>query len=342
MIELDEETKLKLRKLRKKERDVRRHTKLSVILNLARGLSYSEVAAIFDLDDSTIYRYAELYQSKPLEEYLSDSYVAYQGKLNEAQKAALVAEVEANFYLTAKQVSKWIQDSYSIQLSPSAIARLLGQLGFSYKKTKLVPAKADAAKQEAHIKDFEALMANKPADTLVFFNDGVHPQHNTRSECAWIRKGKEYEMPSNPGRNRLNITGAVNAEEPTEVVVVEQEMVNSQSTILVWEEIEEKHPDKQIIHFCDNAAYYKSSVIKAWLGAHPRTTVRFLPPYSPNLNPIERLWKFMKKQAINSYYYDTIGEFRRGVFDFFENIATWETELKSLITLNFRVVGTQL
>jgi hypothetical protein len=105
--------------------------------------------------------------------------------------------VEANFYLTAKQVSRWIQDTYSIRLSPSAVARLLDRLGFSYKKTKLVPAKADAAKQEAHIKDFEALMANKPVDTLVFFNDGVHPQHNTRSEYAWIRKGKEYEMPSN-------------------------------------------------------------------------------------------------------------------------------------------------
>jgi transposase len=307
---------------------------------LDRGLSFSEVAAIFDLDDSTIYRYAEAYNSNPLEQYLSDSYVAYQGKLNEAQKAALAAEVEANFYLTAKQVSRWIQDTYSIQLSPSAVARLLDRLGFSYKKTKLVPAKADAAKQEAHIKDFEALMANKPVDTLVFFNDGVHPQHNTRSEYAWIRKGKEYEMPSNPGRNRLNITGAVNAEEPTEVVVVEQEMVNSQSTILVWEEIEEKHPDKQIIHFCDNAAYYKSSVIKEWLDAHPRTTVRFLPPYSPNLNPIERLWKFMKKKVTANRYFEEFDDFKKNLMEFFRGIRKYRSELRTLITDNFSLLGT--
>lgn len=342
MIALDDETRLKLRQLRRRERDVRRHTKLSVILNLDRGLSYQEVAAIFDLDDSTVYRYAVAYAQKTLDQYLSDSWTAFEGKLTEIQKEALKVEVRENLYTTTKQIAVWLKSHQHIDLSTSAIARLLDKLGFSYKKTKLVPAKADADKQAAHIKEFESIMEQKDENTLVFFNDGVHPQHNTRSEYAWIVKGKEYEMPSNPGRSRLNISGAINAEEPTDVVVVEHEMVNSQSTILVWEEIEKKHPEKQFIHFCDNAAYYKSKVILDWLALHPRTKVKFLPPYSPNLNPIERLWKFMKKEVINSFYYDTISEFRRGILDFFENISTWETQLKSLITLNFRVVGTQL
>jgi transposase len=75
MIHLDTETREKLKTLRKRKWDARKHTKLSVILNLDRGLSFCVVAAIFDLDDSTIYRYAEAYNSNPLEQYLSDSYV---------------------------------------------------------------------------------------------------------------------------------------------------------------------------------------------------------------------------------------------------------------------------
>jgi transposase len=339
MIQLDDQTRLKLKQMRRSERNVRRHTKLSVILNLDRGLSYQEVASFLDLDNSTVYRYATTYKEKTLDQYLSDSWTAYDGKLTELQKEALKVEVSTNLYTTTKQIAFWLKSNHGADLSTSAIARLLYKLGFSYKKTTLVPAKADANQQAAHIKEFDAIMEQKDENTLVFFNDGVHPQHNTRSEYAWILKGQECEMPSNPGRSRINISGAINAENPTDVVVVEHEMVNSQSTILVWEAIERKYPDKKIIHYCDNAAYYKSDVTKKWLEQHPRTIVKFLPPYSPNLNPIERLWKFMKKEAINSFYYDTLSEFRRGILDFFANISQWETQLKSLITLNFRVVG---
>jgi transposase len=342
MIRLDDKTRKELQQLRRRERDVRRHTKLSVILNLDRGLSYQEVAAFLDLDDSTVYRYASAYAQKTLDQYLSDSWVAFEGKLSSLQKDSLKAEVSNNLYTTTKQIAFWLKNNHHVDLSTSALARLLVKLGFSYKKTKLVPAKADADKQSAHIKDFESLMAQKDSNTLVFFNDGVHPQHNTRSEYGWILRGQEYEMPSNPGRSRLNISGAINSEDPTDVVVVEHEMVNSQSTILVWEKIEKKYPDKQFIHFCDNAAYYKSKMITDWLALHPRTKVKFLPPYSPNLNPIERLWKFMKKEVINSFYYDTISEFRRGIMDFFKNIAARKNQLKSLITLNFRVVRNNL
>jgi transposase len=56
----------------------------------------------------------------------------------------------------------------------------------------------------------------------------------------------------------------------------------------LWEKIEAAHPGKRIVHICDNAAYYRSNLIKEWLHAHRHVRVVYLPPYSPNLNPIER------------------------------------------------------
>ena len=63
-----------------------------------------------------------------------------------------------------------------------------------------------------------------------------------------------------------------------------------------------------------------------------------LPPYSPNLNLIERLWKMLQKKVINTGFYRREEEFRRAVMNFFEHIADYKEELESLLTLNFRLV----
>ena len=60
-----------------------------------------------------------------------------------------------------------------------------------------------------------------------------------------------------------------------------------------------------------------------------------LPPYSPNLNLIERLWKMLWKKVVNTWFYGTKVEFMRAVMNFFEHIADYKEELESLLTLNF-------
>ncbi len=67
----------------------------------------------------------------------------------------------------------------------------------------------------------------------------------------------------------------------------------------------------------------------------------FLPPYSPSLNLIERLWKMLRKKVINTGFYRTKEEFRRAVMNFFEHIAEYKEELKPLLTLNFRLVNSK-
>ncbi|GAB4480865.1 MAG: hypothetical protein OHK0057_34870 [Thermoflexibacter sp.] len=67
----------------------------------------------------------------------------------------------------------------------------------------------------------------------------------------------------------------------------------------------------------------------------------FLPPYSPNLNLIERLWKFMRKQVINHHFYRKFDDFKKAIFDFFENIKDFEAGLKTLISWNFHIPETK-
>ena len=69
----------------------------------------------------------------------------------------------------------------------------------------------------------------------------------------------------------------------------------------------------------DNARYYRSVVVKEYLESS-RIKILFLPPYSPNLNLIERLWKYFRKVVMNNRYYQTLEQFADAAESFFINI----------------------
>src|SRR5690606_32147252 len=134
----------------------------------------------------------------------------------------------------------------------------------------------------------------------ICFIDGVHPTHNTQLSYGWVRKGKRKEICSNTGRQRLNISGAVDIVEK-KVHFQEDMTLNAEVTVSFFEKIEKAYPTKRKIHiFSDNARYYKNrdEHLKS-----SRIKLHFLPPYSPNLNPIERLWKWMKERVLYNVYY---------------------------------------
>ena len=82
---------------------------------------------------------------------------------------------------------------------------LLHKLGFSYKKPKGVPGKAKTEEQEAFVKRYNRVKKKG----LVYFADSTHPMLNPILSAGWIRKGKEYEVKTNSGRQRVNINGAI-------------------------------------------------------------------------------------------------------------------------------------
>lgn len=338
MIELDDHTRALLKKEQKVNRDKRVYVKVTVLLMLDQGLDIALIASCLGIDDSTVYRYVQLYRSSSsLSDYITNNWVAYHGRLDEQQESALKTEVSSHLYTTSAEVCAWILHTFGVRYSTQGVVKLLHRLGFVFKKAKHVPGFADVDKQMAHLAKFEGFIAQKDEKNILYFNDGVHPMHNTRPEYGWILKGDEYPMPANTGRNRVNITGALNAQDVTDIITVEGEVVNAQSVLQVWETAEQKHPQKQIHHICDNAKYYHSKVLKEWLINHPNTHVWFLPSYAPNLNLIERLWKFLRKKVINSYYYATFKEFKQAILSFFENIKEHKSALESLLTLRFHL-----
>lgn len=168
--------------------------------------------------------------------------------------------------------------------------------------------------------DFSLDKANLPSDETVCFTDGVHPTHNVQLGYGWIKKGVDKLIPANTGRSRLNLTGSIDILS-YEVFFQEDKTLNADATIRFFKSLEQHYSRKTRIHvFCDNAPYYRNREVTKYL-TNSRIQLHFLPPYSPNLNPIERLWKWMKETVVYNTNYSDFYEFRRAIFGFFHTLS---------------------
>ena len=260
------------------------------------------------------------------------------GELGEAELALLEAHLQLHLYLSAKDVAAWVEETFEVAYTVSGMTALLHRLGFVYKKPRLVPGKANREAQEAFLAQYEELKKNQGENDVILFMDAVHPQHNPVLGYGWIKRGETHEVPSNSGRRRLNINGAVDLErlEPT---VRYDATIDASSTIALFDQLVLAYAYSTCIYIiCDNAGYYRSKAVQAYL-QDSRIKLVFLPAYAPNLNLIERLWKFFKKQVLYNRYYETFGGFRAACEDFFNNPQRYKSELRSLLAENFTITG---
>ena len=158
---------------------------------------------------------------------------------------------------------------------------------------------------------------------------------------AEFSTGTTKEIPTNTGRERINLNGALDIESH-EVIILEDESINAQTTIELFKEIEEKNPEAPVIYIIsDNARYYRAQLVKTYL-ENSRIQIVFLPPYSPNLNLIERVWRFFHEEILYNTYYETYKKFKDACLNFFANIRKYKDKLCPLLTENFQIIGEQI
>jgi transposase len=310
--------------------------RIKALLLLDEHWRYEEVAKVLLLDDQTIRNYETCYLEQGLDVLLSTHYQGGVAKLSGEQEGQLKEHLTKTIYLTTSAIIAYVQQTYEVTYSVAGMTHLLHRWDFVYKKAALTPGKIpDPQKQREWVDNYAELKATPEAEIL--FMDGVHPHHNPIASYGWMPKGERKEIPSNTGRQRLNLNGAVNPQ-TLEVIIRDDPTINAQSTIALLQQIETTYPLVPVIYvISDNACYYYCRLVTDFL-AHSRIKMIRLPAYSPNLNLIERLWKFFKKKVLYNHYYETFDSFKQAVLDFFRGIKIYHQELASLLTENFHII----
>src|SRR6185295_17628042 len=98
------------------------------------------------------------------------------------------------------------------------------------------------------------------------------------------------------------------------------------------------HPEAPLLLVLDNVRYQRAKRVQA-LAEELQITLLFLPPYSPNLNLIERFWKFLRKHTTRNRFYPTFAEFRAAIQGVMFHLEDYADELTSLMTERFHLFG---
>lgn len=140
------------------------------------------------------------------------------------------------------------------------------------------------------------------------------------------------------GRQRLNVLGALNALTHEMVTVTNETYINSWSVVELMTKLREIHTEGKVVLVLDNARYQACHLVKSAANMK-KIELLFLPTYSPNLNLIERIWKFIKKKSLNNVYHDTFKSFSNSILDCISKFSTeHKDELKTLLTWNFQTL----
>lgn len=315
--------------------------RIKAVLLLDSNWSVSDIAEALLIDPETVRTYGRLYESGGIEELCSFKYEGRESLLNVKEQNELILELCSRIYLTTQEVVSYIEKRFNVRYSTSGVTALLHRLGFSYKKPALVPGKADAVKQQEFLSMLQELKESLNPEDKLYYGDGTHPQHNSLPSHGWLPKGEETALKSNTGRKRVNLSGVLDAD-TLDVIIKEDVRLNADSTIEFFKQIERRNRKSEKIYIIlDNAGYYKGEKIREYL-KYSKIKILFLPPYAPNLNLIERLWKFFKKKILYNRYYEKFEDFRKACLEFFtkKNLRRHRKELESLLTENFQIVST--
>lgn len=351
-LNLSNEEKDQLKKIHKYTyNDSMRENRIKVILLYDKDMSKTDIKETLLLDLQTIRRYINDFKN-----YRMDSIDFEDGRktgsgnktdLNDKQIEEVKQYLQDNIVTEAKEIQEYIKDKFNIKYSLSGTTAMMHRLNFVYKKVIAIPQKADTTesleKQLLFEQNYKQFKEDINDNDKIFFLDGVHPTHNTKAGFAWIEKGKEKIIETNSGRDRVNLNGAYDVING-DVIATSSKTVNSDSTIELFDTLLENNntTEGNLYCFSDNARYYKSKLIQEVLKREKYQQIKmiFIPPYSPNLNPIEKVWKFFKKEVLENQFYKTFEEFNNAIDDFFQKdlkSQTMKEKLKRFASDNFHI-----
>lgn len=309
--------------------------KMDVLWLKSQKIPHSEICRLANISGTTLTRYLREYQENGIDGLKTVRFHRPQSDLCRYQ-----GSIESHFRktppATVKQAMAAIESMTGVRRSPNRVRVFMRHIGLKCRRVGMIPAKADIEKQEEFkINELEPKLAEaKRGKRVVYFVDSAHFVLAPFLGTLW--SFLRIFIPAPAGRQRFNVLGALNAITHELVMVTNDTYINACSVCELICLIASQQLGVPITLILDNARYQKCHLVAEKASALG-IELLYLPAYSPNLNLIERLWKFVKKKCLYSKYYDNFTDFKQAIATCLGQTGTsYKRELDSLLTLKFQ------
>jgi len=312
-IELTAKEKSELEVRHKHERDRRIADRIKAVLLYSEKWTQVQIAQALRIRPETVQQHLKDYLDA---EKLKPENGGSEGLLTKEKTDELIEHLEKITYTKVCDICEYVKEKYNVKFTVSGMTQWLHRTKFSYKKPKGVPAKADAKAQAEFVKYYKRLLKKTPKNEPIEFGDGVHPTMATKVSYGWIRKGSNKLIATNASRTRLNFFGSINLK-TMKIASKEHETINSCAIEAHFSLLRKKYPKALKIHLIVDRSPYNTSNATKQAAKKYRIVLHHLPAHSPNLNPIERVWKVMNECVRNNQFFSSAPIFKRKINDFF-------------------------
>lgn len=307
----------------------------AVFLKAKFHYSNEMIGPLVDLHYNVVAHWLSVYAQKGYEGLLSNHYGTNTSEM-EPHSGNILESFTTQPPMSASEATVRIEEMTGIKRSEQQVRVFMKRHGLKFIKCGHIPAKADTEQQKqwkVEILD-PVIEAAKKGEVHLLFLDAAH--FVLQPFLCFLWTAVRVFIKASAGRNRINVLGAVNAVTKEVTTYINTTYITSDTLIQFLKQLKERYGDKPIALILDNARYQHCFAVKTFadgLGIH----LLYLPPYSPNLNIIERLWKFTKRKILYGKYYNKPAEFHQAIQNFFANInRQYANELKSLLSLKFQ------
>jgi transposase len=323
------------RQLKKKERktnvDVREMMRLKALIAYYQGIPIHTIAKCYGVSLKSLRNWVKKFETN---KNLADQPRSGRPpKLSPEQISKLKAKIaEDNQRIwTARHIYLWLKMTFSICLSTQYLPELLRSLGLSYHKAMHILYKKNGDKRKIWIQEtLPALHAQAVKEGWrLFYADETGFQTEGTLAYSWGMKGERIEVKNYGRHGRVNLIGALEFGTGDFYGVLTTFKVKGVRFQRFLCHLKHEMRHDKLLLIVDNASFHKAKWLQQWYQAQQDwLRIEFLPAYSPDFNPIERLWQWLKEEYAHNRCWDSQAVLKKHLQQMLKELPHRVTEIK--------------
>ena len=301
-----------------------------------KGYSHQMIADILDVTERSTFNWWHTFQQGNLEALANLNYKGQPSRLD-AFAEQLVFEFMNKPIATLKEARKRIQQITGLKRSLPQVRQFLLKHKLIRRKVGQMPANADLTEQDNFKKNKLArlILLAQHCRIRLFFFDAAHFVH--LPFLGYLYSLKRMFIRSAAGRRRFNVLGALDAITHQLTTITNESYITAETVCQLLQLLAKQYSGQKIYVILDNARYQRCRLVQE-TAQQLGIKLIFLPPYSPNLNLIERMWRFVKNEVLYNEFYPSFPNFKESISACLNKIKSryYEQELQSLLNLQFQ------